>query len=375
MKKFDAMLRWLHPPLDDEGPAEELRAFFDDQAVTSLKLLATIFFLLAVASQVILYSIHTSVEHGTLLGLVFISLTCFLGIILLVPFKRRIARPVLLLVMCYLIAQNVYFELATFRAHQIQFGLFIAAVCFIGFTFLPYRPWVVAAFGVFSILSVVATCYHAGVTMNFREDTTVLWLCLELTALTAITVAFRGAIFNLHLRIRRSNRELSVAREEMRDLKSLLARAEGQHVEYKSSLRWDENRQTANAALEQVIVKSIAGFLNSEGGTLIIGVDDRGKVTGIERDMGSLKRRDRDGFEQAVVQLVSERIGPEACPHIRISFVEVEEKTVCLAHIRPSPRPVYVKVQSESQFFLRTGNSTRQLDTRQAIEFIQTRWK
>ena len=53
---------------------------------------------------------------------------------------------------------------------------------------------------------------------------------------------------------------------------ALLQSAEGQRLEFKSSLRWDHDKGYTNRALEAVAVKTIAGFLNAD--KLLIGVDD-----------------------------------------------------------------------------------------------------
>jgi predicted HTH transcriptional regulator len=59
-------------------------------------------------------------------------------------------------------------------------------------------------------------------------------------------------------------------------------------LEFKSSLRWGVPEGGVNKTLEKVIVKTIAGFLNSkDGGTLLIGVADNGTILGLEGDYGS----------------------------------------------------------------------------------------
>jgi hypothetical protein len=60
------------------------------------------------------------------------------------------------------------------------------------------------------------------------------------------------------------------------DIDGLVARGESDLVEFKSSARWDYREQKVNKALEHVIVKTLASFLNGKGGTLLIGVDDAG---------------------------------------------------------------------------------------------------
>ncbi len=82
------------------------------------------------------------------------------------------------------------------------------------------------------------------------------------------------------------------------DLRGLIARGESATLEFKSSFRWDLRENKLNRALEAVVLKTLAGYMNGNGGTLLIGVADDGSVTGLEQDYKTLKKPDRDGFEQ-----------------------------------------------------------------------------
>jgi predicted HTH transcriptional regulator len=72
------------------------------------------------------------------------------------------------------------------------------------------------------------------------------------------------------------------------DVEALVARGEDENLEFKSSARWDYREGQANKTLEVVIVKTIAGFLNGNGGILVIGVNDDGEVLGLEPDYKTL---------------------------------------------------------------------------------------
>ena len=74
-------------------------------------------------------------------------------------------------------------------------------------------------------------------------------------------------------------------------LRKLLAEGEGSTLEYKSSLRWDYNESRVNKDLAKVIVKTLAAFLNSQGGTLLIGVNDEGGLLDLEMDISTLGRK------------------------------------------------------------------------------------
>ena len=75
------------------------------------------------------------------------------------------------------------------------------------------------------------------------------------------------------------------------------ARGESDTREFKSSARWNMRTQQRDDAMETVIAKTVAAFMNSGGGTLLIGVDDDGKLIGLGPDYATLKSPDADRFE------------------------------------------------------------------------------
>jgi predicted HTH transcriptional regulator len=157
------------------------------------------------------------------------------------------------------------------------------------------------------------------------------------------------------------------------ELPLLIARGEGEHLEFKTSLRWDIREQRASRVLEQVVVKTIAGFLNHEGGTLLIGVEDCGNIVGIEPDFQTLKHANRDGFERALMDAIKNGLGGNACPLTHCQFHDVGDKTVCRVIIEKSLQPVYYLDGRVARFLLRAGNSTRELDVREAQAYLSQR--
>jgi hypothetical protein len=158
-------------------------------------------------------------------------------------------------------------------------------------------------------------------------------------------------------------------------VEELIAQGESSGVEFKSSARWDYRENRSNKALEAVIVKTIAAFLNGEGGHLVIGVSDSGEVLGLDQDHATFsKRADRDGYQQFLVNLVSSALGKGACASLAISFQPLQGKEVCVVQVEPGLSPVYVQDGQQTRFYLRTGNTTQELGTRESVEFVRTRW-
>ncbi|MEA3309688.1 MAG: DUF262 domain-containing protein [Chloroflexota bacterium] len=145
-------------------------------------------------------------------------------------------------------------------------------------------------------------------------------------------------------------------------------------LEYKSSMRWDMRRQQVNKGLEKIIAKTIAGFLNSEGGTLLIGVADDCTVLGIEYDLQTIGGKDRDGYEQKLQQVLTNTLGVEHSQYWHVSFEESDGKTICIVHVDPSPEPIYLTYKGTKEFYKRVGNTTRPLNMEAAHDYIDMRW-
>jgi CheY-like chemotaxis protein len=155
----------------------------------------------------------------------------------------------------------------------------------------------------------------------------------------------------------------------------LIAQGENDHVEFKSSIRWDFDNNSANKHLREPIGTAIAGMLNGEGGTLLIGVADDGTVLGIEKDLQTLRKPDTDGFELALTDVVKTYLGLEYMACIQTRFEQVDEKQICVVSIEKSPAPVFLALGGSHKFCVRMGNSTRSLDVRATMSYIQTHWK
>lgn len=154
-------------------------------------------------------------------------------------------------------------------------------------------------------------------------------------------------------------------------LAALLAEGEGAHVEFKATARYNVHTSSADKAVEAAMVKAVAGFLNSEGGRLIVGVEDSGRVVGIDPDISTLKQRQsRDGFEQFVRNALNQRLDRDEVSRITIGFQELEGKAVCVISIPRARRPVYCDDDGRQVFYVRSGNTTQPFTVEEAVNHI-----
>ena len=160
-----------------------------------------------------------------------------------------------------------------------------------------------------------------------------------------------------------------------RDPKVLIKEGEGFFTEFKETMRYDGRKGEISKELEKVIVKTIVGFLNANGGTLIIGVNDNGNIIGLENDYKTLPKKDKDGFENHVSMLVKTMIGLAFTKYVTVSFEEVENKEICLVTVNEGHKPAYLKNgDNKEDFYVRVGNSTQPYSMSEASEYIKSKW-
>ncbi len=197
---------------------------------------------------------------------------------------------------------------------------------------------------------------------------------LKTTFYTGVGAAFGvlvAFLFNAWRRKIEHIQKLHSALEE--NLGALITQGEGPKLEFKSSFRWDVRQNKMNRGLENAVLKTLAGFMNGQGGTLLIGVDDDGNVLGLEKDYETLRKKNRDGFELAIMTAVSRKLGPEICQHLHVMFHTIEGKDVCRILVTPSHQPVFVRQDKTTKFYLRTGGSTRELNIEEAMSYVANR--
>lgn len=149
----------------------------------------------------------------------------------------------------------------------------------------------------------------------------------------------------------------------------LIKKGENTRIEFKETLLYDVHQDQPNKALKEEVVKEVCAFANSDGGTLIIGVEDGTKeIKGIERDL-KLMKNSKDKFELTLNQIASEKLGKNiTAMYVHLEFKEAQGKTLAVVSVEASPDPVYFEGQ---RFYVRSGSSSRPLSIKEAMEYIE----
>jgi type I site-specific restriction-modification system R (restriction) subunit len=161
-----------------------------------------------------------------------------------------------------------------------------------------------------------------------------------------------------------------------RQAEELIKRGESKTLEFKSTLRWNlrEDRKD-DQTVTYAVLKTIAAFLNTEGGDLLIGVGDDKTVVGIEPD----RFENEDKLMLHLSQVVRNGLGDRASTCIDPNTQIVQGKTVCVISCQRSPEPVFLKwkgmeTSPEGDFYVRSGPGSVRLAPDSAEQYIQTRF-
>lgn len=161
---------------------------------------------------------------------------------------------------------------------------------------------------------------------------------------------------------------------EKPNIAQIINQDENEKLEFKSSLRFDHKIGSINRDLEKASMKSVAAFLNSKGGYLVIGANDSRKPLGLHYDYQTLQRKDSDGFENHFTQVFNAMIGPEFRHLVKLWFYNIEECDMCIIQVALSPRPVYLRLNESERFYIRTGNIITDLKFSEVESYMRSHW-
>lgn len=167
-----------------------------------------------------------------------------------------------------------------------------------------------------------------------------------------------------------------VAPDPAASVSDLIAKGESGSLEFKSTFRVNLATGQRDAAMEQTVVKTVAGFLNARGGTLLIGVADDGTARGLSEDFVATGNRGRDGYTNVLTSVLESSLGRTAVTNVAISFEQVSEQDLCRLDVTKSHEPVFVKnSKGDADLYVRINNSTRLLNTQDALQYVRKHWR
>ena len=161
------------------------------------------------------------------------------------------------------------------------------------------------------------------------------------------------------------------ALSEADKIRSLIREGESKYLELKETLSLDVRKQTKEKYIELEALKTVAAFLNSDGGVLIIGVNDEGKITGIEKEVDK-NYANFDKFLLHWKNLLNSRIGAEFYPFIEPRLIKVDNVHVLEVECKQSKLPCYLDA---TEFYVRTNPATDKLEGPKLVDYIKNHFQ
>lgn len=163
-------------------------------------------------------------------------------------------------------------------------------------------------------------------------------------------------------------------------LLELIAKGESKTVEFKSTLRYCLRQKSPQKHVEHSAIKNLAAFLNSEGGTLFIGIADDGEVLGLETtDFASFKADNKkDEFVKHFDNLIENYFGNKMVYKFKVEFETLDHKTIAIIHIKVRAiAPVIIKnpdKNNQEEFYVRRNASATALTMYEMLGYSKEVW-
>lgn len=166
----------------------------------------------------------------------------------------------------------------------------------------------------------------------------------------------------------RSKKYLEVSSEK---IKGIIASGESHKLEFKSSLRTNLHTNSIDKSIEFAALKTLVAYLNTNGGTLIVGVSDSGEILGLEKDAFPTN----DKLKLHLNNLIKEHIGTQFMSFIQYELFPLNDKHILKIDCLPSTKRVFLKDGKEEEFYIRHGPSSIKLIGNSLIDYISNRFK
>lgn len=155
-------------------------------------------------------------------------------------------------------------------------------------------------------------------------------------------------------------------------VRELISNGEGKKLEFKSTLRTNLHTRETDRKIEFAVLRTIVAHMNADGGTLLVGVGDKGTIVGIEED----GFENDDKFSLHFANLVKQFIGREFFSLIDYEVVCIDGKHILRIDCKPSDREVFLKAEGGvEEFYVRHGPSTVKLSGREMVDYIERRFR
>ncbi|MDC3290460.1 PD-(D/E)XK motif protein [Candidatus Poseidoniaceae archaeon] len=172
---------------------------------------------------------------------------------------------------------------------------------------------------------------------------------------------------------------------------SLFAMPESLTLERKETIWFESKREEQEnyvpkrPGMVTEVIRAVAAMMNTDGGTVLIGIHDLDQMTGLGRDRAMAKNYDQ--LELWLIRDLQEALGKvPMATLVSLQMIDMSEfgldsrEKVCRIDVMASPEPVAASMPNnkdksrELKFFMRDGNGTQVFDLSEAMKIARRKW-
>ncbi len=170
------------------------------------------------------------------------------------------------------------------------------------------------------------------------------------------------------------NIEESIWRMKKHDfITSLILRWESKTLEFKKCLGSIKEQNSNWYNLTEKILQTICAFLNTDGWVLLIWVEDKWSIFGVENDT-TYPFKSKDDYLKYLHNLIMRWIWWDYMQYINYDIELVNTHYVLIIQCEKSNSPVYFL--KDDKFYIRTNPATDELKSRELVSYVNNRfWK
>lgn len=150
-------------------------------------------------------------------------------------------------------------------------------------------------------------------------------------------------------------------------VRNIIRVGETDRAEFKSSFSLDLKKREKEKYIEEASLKTVVAFLNTNGGSLLVGVADDGEVLGLNDEINFIHKDNSDRFLLHWKNSLKSRIGEQYYPFVLTQLVKLGEKIVLLVDCKSSLIPCFLDGRD---FYVRTNPATDKLEGAKLVEYV-----
>lgn len=155
-------------------------------------------------------------------------------------------------------------------------------------------------------------------------------------------------------------------------IRSLIRKGESKILEFKETFSLCMREQKKADYVEVSALKTIVAFLNSDGGVLLVGVNDDERVTGLDIELEKFHKNSSDKFLLHFKNKLKKRVGADFYPFINYELIDVGGFKVFKCVCTQSTEPCFL---DGKDFYVRTNPATDKLEGVQQWQYMNKRFQ